>query len=102
MVYGKIELNASEGSNASLLQVSGKFVLKLFRLALVVCAVCLLIKIIALNTAPRTYPLTDIPSIGDEIGMQFAFCFLCLWVTFLYKRKQSHGSKNCYTFLVFS
>ena len=81
MVYGKFELNTPEMGNASLLQASGKFVLKLFRASLVVCAVCLLIKIVALNTAPRTYPLTDIPSIFDENGMQFAF-WLSLFVSF--------------------
>jgi hypothetical protein len=81
MVYGKLELNTPERGNAAPLQASGKFVLKLFRASLVVCAVLLLIKIVALNTAPRTYPLTNIPSIGDENGMQFAF-WLSLFVSF--------------------
>lgn len=88
MVSGKLELNAPEGSDASLLQVSGKFVLKLFRLSLVFCAVCLLIKIVALNTAPRTYLLTDIPSVGDKIGMQFVF-WLSLFVSFFSAQAKS-------------
>lgn len=88
MVYGKVELDTPESGNPSLLHAWGKFVLKLFRASLVVCAVCLLIKIVALNTAPRTYLLTDIPSISDEIGMQFVF-LLSLIVSFFSAQAKS-------------